>query len=113
MIFVLGLKQYLGCFIDRIDKRDLQIFINDYDQLTPKQCIFACQQLNYQYAAVQHGNECRCGEQYGRYGQVSDDECDYLCITSEKCGGDTRNSVYSVINSVDLFKSGRFIFCCI
>jgi hypothetical protein len=100
----------LGCFIDQIDNRDLEIFINDYEQLTPEQCIFACQQLNYRYAAIQYGSECRCGEEYGKYGQVSDDECDYLCVTSEKCGGENRNSVYNFIESVDLSKTRRYFF---
>ena len=109
MIFILGLNQYLGCFIDQLDNRDLQIFIGDYKQLTPTQCIVACREENYLYAAIQYGNECRCGQEYGKYGQVSDDECSYSCITSEKCGGDNRNSIYSVINSVDLSKTGIFL----
>jgi len=95
MIFILARNEYLGCFIDQIDSRDLSIFIGDYEQLTPKQCILACREQNYLYAAIQYGNECRCGQQYGKYGRVSDDECDYLCSTSEKCGGDYRNSIYN------------------
>ncbi|CAF0830996.1 unnamed protein product [Rotaria sp. Silwood1] len=105
---IYGFNQYLGCFIDHIDNHDLEIFIGNYKHLTSKQCIFACQKQNYQYAAIQHGSECRCGQQYGKYGQVSDDQCHYSCITSEKCGGDNRSSVYSVINSIGLSKSGIF-----
>lgn len=86
----------MGCFIDTINTRDLDVLINNDDnkQLTPQQCIYQCQQINYQYAGIQNGNECRCGQYYGRYGKVSDDECDFLCITSEKCGGNNRNSIY-------------------
>ncbi len=102
-------NQYLGCFIDQIGSRDLNIFIGDYEQLTPKQCILACREQNFRYAAIQYGNECRCGQQYGKYGQVSDDECDYLCSTAEKCGGDYRNSVYNVINLADQLKTGCLI----
>jgi hypothetical protein len=98
----------LGCFIDQLDNRDLGIFIGIYGQLTPAQCIQACQKQNYPYAAIQYGSECRCGQQYGKYGQVSDDECIYSCKTSEKCGGDNRNSVYSVTNSVRLSKTGLY-----
>ncbi len=107
--FIVGLNQYLGCFIDRIDKRDLEIFIQDDQELTPAQCILTCQQLNHDYAAIQYGSECRCGGQYGRYGQTSDEECDYLCVTAEKCGGDKRNSVYRVGGSVDLSKTSRVL----
>jgi len=105
-MFILGLNHYLGCYIDQLDNRDLQIFIDHYEKLTPTQCIVACQEKNYLYAAIQYGNECRCGQKYGKYGQVSDDECNYLCITSEKCGGENRNSIYSVMKSLDLSKTG-------
>ncbi len=109
MLF-LGVSQYLGCFIDRIDKHDQEIFAIDSELLTPEQCIFACQQQNYKYVAIKYGTECRCIEQYGKYEQVSDKECNYLCMTSEKCGGKNRNSVYSAVNSVDLSKTGICFF---
>jgi hypothetical protein len=107
--FISASNQYLGCFIDQIGDRDLSIFIGDYKQLTPKQCILICNEQNYLYAAIQYGNECRCGQQYGKYGRVSDDECDYLCLTVEKCGGDKRNSVYDVVNSLDVYNAGCLI----
>ncbi|CAF3281124.1 unnamed protein product [Rotaria sp. Silwood2] len=103
-------NSYLGCFVDRIGKRDLSTFISDYEQLTPKQCILACQEQNFPYAGIQYGNECRCGRQYGKYGQVSDDECTYNCSTSEKCGGHNRNSIYSVFNSIDTFTTGCYLY---
>ncbi|CAF1135988.1 unnamed protein product [Rotaria sordida] len=96
-------NHYLGCFIDQIGNRDLNIFISDYELLTPQQCILACQEQNFPYAGIQHGNECRCGRQYGKYGRVSNDECIYNCLTSEKCGGHNRNSIYSVFNSIDTY----------
>lgn len=95
-LFSSGSRLYLGCFVDHTDSRDLNIFIGVRDQQTPEQCIRDCQQRNYNYAAIQSGTECRCGETYGKYGETSDNECHYLCITSEKCGGDQRNSVYNV-----------------
>ncbi|CAF3600171.1 unnamed protein product [Adineta steineri] len=98
-------NDYLGCFIDQIGSRDLNIFIGDYEQLTPKQCILICHEQSFSYAAIQYGSECRCDDQYGKYGQVSDDECDHFCLTSEKCGGNKRNSVYNVINSLDEYKT--------
>ena len=100
----------MGCFIDQIGNRDLNTFISDYEQLTPEQCILACGKENFLYAAIQYGNECRCGQQYGKYGQVADDECDYLCSTSEKCGGDYRNSVYKVVYSIGQLGTGYSIY---
>ena len=96
----------MGCFIDQIGNRDLNIFISDHEQLTPTQCILACREQNFPYAGIQYGSECRCGKQYGKYGQVSDSECTYLCPTSEKCGGDNRNSVYNAFNSTNTYKTG-------
>ena len=100
----------MGCFIDQSDNRDLELFIGDYKQLTSIQCILLCQKQNYYYAGIQHGSQCYCGQQYGKYGRVLDDECKYSCITSEKCGGDSRNSIYSIVDSVDLFEAGPISF---
>lgn len=105
---MLGFNQYLGCFIDQDISRDLNVFIGDIEQLTPVKCIFACQKQNYPYAAIQNGKECRCGHQYGKYGQTSDDECKYSCTTAEKCGGDYRNSVYDASKAIDSSIAGFF-----
>ncbi|CAF0860533.1 unnamed protein product [Didymodactylos carnosus] len=92
-----GDDNYLGCYIDQVGTRDLDTFIGD--ELSPTQCITACREQNFTYAGIQFGNECRCGQTYGLYGEVSDGECDYQCTSEEitaKCGGDNRNSVYNV-----------------
>lgn len=103
---ITGLNQYLGCFVDQSAKHDFDLFVGDYEQLTPMQCIVACQKRNYSYAAVQQGSQCYCGQNYGKYGETSDDECKYLCKTSEKCGGDDRNSVYNVAESLAVSEAG-------
>ncbi|CAM4942533.1 unnamed protein product [Rotaria socialis] len=99
---IYGLDQYLGCFIDQMENRDVEIYVGDYEKLASIQCIHECQKRNYPYAAIQYGRECRCGRHYGKYGQALDDECNYLCASSEKCGGNNRNSVYNAIKSVYL-----------
>ena len=106
-------NQYLGCFIDQVGDRDLSLFVGDYERLTPSQCIRTCREQNFPYAAIQYRTECRCDRKYGKYGQVSDDQCNYFCPTSEKCGGDYRNSVYNVLNSIDTDKTGFILinFC--
>jgi hypothetical protein len=98
----------LGCFIDQVDNHDLDVFIGYYAQLTPEKCILACKEQNYDYAGLQYGSKCYCGQQYGKYGQVSDDDCNYSCVTSGKCGGVNRNSVYRVANSVNSPERGIF-----
>ena len=103
---ILALNQYLGCFIDYVENRDLEVFVGDYKQITPAQCVLSCQQQNYKYAAIQNHNECRCDHQYGKYGQALDDECNYLCISSDKCGGHNRNSIYTVMKQNDASKTG-------
>lgn len=99
----------MGCYIDQIGNRDLSILIGEYEQITPEKCILACQEQNFPYAAIQYGNECRCGQEYGKYGEISDDQCDYLCSTGEKCGGDYRNSVYDISRSLDSITTGNLI----
>ena len=94
-----GANEYVGCFIDRIGERDLGVFIGDYEHLTVERCSLACAAQNLLYAAIQYGTECRCGQHYGGYGQVSDEECTYLCSSTDRCGGDRRNSVYRVKQS--------------
>lgn len=107
-MFLKGLDQYLGCFVDHADNRDLDFFIGSFENLTPMNCIFACQQQKYEYAAVQNGKDCRCGQHYGKYAQVLDDECDVSCTTSEKCGGLNRNSVYNASEFAAAFETGSF-----
>ena len=90
---------YVGCFVDRIGDRDFQLFIGDSKYLTVEQCLHACQTQKSLYAAIQFGNECRCGDTYGRHGSVSDDQCSYRCSEKDSCGGEYRNSVYRLVDS--------------
>ena len=44
-------------------------------------------------------NECRCDNNYGRYGRESSDrKCDEECTrdSSQICGGDFANSIYQI-----------------
>ena len=109
---LLGLYEYLGCFIDRQADRDLELLIGDYSDLTPDRCLLLCQQQRYPIAAIQSGNECYCGRTHGKHGQVPENECSYLCSSGEKCGGFLRNSIYRSIQSGDLSQgTGKYIGC--
>lgn len=83
--------------MDRPDRRDVELVVGIYEQLTSTQCILACQAREFPFAAIQAGGECRCGHAYGKHGHVPDAECDQQCITGERCGGHDRNSIYSVL----------------
>ncbi len=47
---------------------------------------------------LQFGYECRCGDLYGKYGQVADSECATQCADnrSEICGDGEKNSIYEI-----------------
>ena len=49
------------------------------------------------YAGVQYGYLCHCGDEYGKYGEAGEHECNSACLGDEgkKCGGFWRNSVYT------------------
>ena len=94
-------NEYLGCFVDNADEPDLPFLLKDQQPETPKICIIACFERNFRFAAMQNENQCRCGNEFGKYGEVSDDQCNRPCSTNEKCGGRQRNSVYSVLDSID------------
>ncbi|KAK2152506.1 hypothetical protein LSH36_326g02068 [Paralvinella palmiformis] len=91
-----------GCYTDRRedDKRDMEILVN-VSNLTPDRCIEACRSITspktYQYAAVQGGSQCYCGNNtYGRYG--TNTECTLNCPFGSPyyCGGRLMNFVYKI-----------------
>jgi len=65
-------------------------------------CGAKCAGLGYSYFAMQYGEQCFCGNNFGKYGEAN--ECNYACPGNEeeknKCGGIWANSLYQ-INSGD------------
>ena len=53
---------------------------------------------------LQHVDECRCGNSYGRHGKVDETECDTTCNGNgfQICGGGHRNSVYKVPSGIKI-----------
>ena len=51
----------------------------------------------YKFAGLQRAGHCLCGDLYGKYGQVGEDECNLACTgqPSQTCGSHWRNSVFS------------------
>jgi WSC domain. len=64
---------------------------------TPETCVRECQYQNYKFAGVQYGYLCFCGNAFGRYGSLPDNDCNSECQGDggRKCGGYYHNSVYS------------------
>lgn len=89
---------YLGCWIDKVEDRamDIEGHGNGIEE-----CVAFCRDYKseghgYPYAGLQYGNECYCGFQYDKHGDVRDEECDQPCVKGGgMCGGLYRSSVYS------------------
>jgi len=71
---------FLGCFKDDWE-RDLEFLARDHASLS--ECDQLCSARNFSYFALQYGDavwkkggECYCGNSYGKYGSVSNCNCD-------------------------------------
>ena len=87
---------YVGCYEDKSPDRDLPTILS-VPNLTPDSCRSGCQGAGHAYAGVQYGYLCRCGDSYGKYTKVSDEECNALCVgdRAQKCGGFWRSAVFT------------------
>ena len=87
---------YIGCFVDQHPNRDLKKLFT-VNNLTPGSCQSVCSEKGHVYAGVQYGYLCHCGDDYGKYGEAGERECNSACLGDEekKCGGFWRNSVYT------------------
>ena len=87
---------YIGCFVDQHPNRDLKKLFT-VNNLTPGSCQSVCKEKGHVYSGVQYGYLCHCGDDYGKYGEAGEYECNSACLGDEekKCGGFWRNSVYT------------------
>lgn len=105
---------YIGCYVDSTTTRDLT---TQGPSSTTKQsverCNYWCGERNFQYAGVQNGVQCFCGNQYGRrgVGKVDDNQCNKTCSGDNRslCGGASRNSIYYAPTRSDLGYYGCFV----
>lgn len=90
-------RSYVGCFKDRKPSRDLPKQFTKYE-MTPEWCVGKCKLAGYNYAGLQYGYLCFCGDKYGKYGQADDAECSSLCFgdKTRNCGAFWHNSIFSV-----------------
>lgn len=89
-------EQYLGCFEDKA-ARDIPTHLPAGDG-NYKACFEAAQNVGLKYAGLQAGSVCFGGEEYGKYGEKEDKECNQECNKDKgkMCGAGWRNSVFMV-----------------
>ncbi|KAM4628456.1 kremen protein 2 [Discoglossus pictus] len=90
---------YLGCFLDFGSPPALSGEGGTSSKLTVQTCIRYCRKKGYQYAGLEAGYACFCGDASDKatLQSVSDSQCDQACFgkPTELCGGDGTLSVYS------------------
>jgi len=91
-----------NCVIDSSSPRLLPFLPgNDlrFPSLTPAKCIAACNDQNYNFAGVQFGHECWCGDEAPPEDKIVDmEECNQSCEgdSAQKCGATWRMNVYRI-----------------
>ncbi|XP_064158014.1 sialate:O-sulfotransferase 1 [Anguilla rostrata] len=89
---------YVGCFLDDSKDRALKgsVFY-DFRKMTSTLCQDTCSESGYQFAGLEFGSECYCGNRMPQ-SRTREEECNLDC-RGEKgapCGGVGRLSVYKV-----------------
>jgi hypothetical protein len=92
-------SRYLGCYKDT-DLRDLNEKHWEDGQMTQDRCIESCRENGFAYAGIQYGSQCYCGNSYGRFGQIAENNCNTSCggDSGRNCGGTWANSVFKTSN---------------
>jgi hypothetical protein len=89
-------ESYIGCFVDQ-GKRDLPTLIREgYGNY--KTCFELAAAKDFKYAGLQYSGECWAGNEFGKYGQKANKECNMDCKKDKgrKCGAGWRNSVFNL-----------------
>jgi sugar lactone lactonase YvrE len=93
VVATFGSYKALGCYADESAVPDLGFLAMNSAANTVEVCAERCAYDGYGYAGVD-GDECWCGDTYGRYGKASN--CTTQCPANfaETCGGVSSNDVY-------------------
>ena len=88
---------YLGCFFDS-GNRDLRVKEFVENGMSVEVCAGLCREQGAQYAGLEDGRVCLCGNSYGRYGSAPAKDCNVPCPGNSKqtCGAPWRSSVYKI-----------------
>ncbi|KAJ8414622.1 hypothetical protein AAFF_G00038240 [Aldrovandia affinis] len=89
---------YIGCFLDDAKDRALKgsVFY-DFRKMTSTLCQDTCSESGYQFAGLEYGSECYCGNRITS-ARMREEECSLDCRGERgaPCGGVGRLSVYKV-----------------
>ena len=103
-----------GCFADDFD-RDLPYLVpgSSTFRISQQGCIRACHEAGYDFAGLQNGGECWCGNDAGSYGPstacsmgcpaYNDAGC-YNDAESCSCGGALANNIFKTTSNVECRK---------
>ncbi|XP_037125775.1 WSC domain-containing protein 1 [Syngnathus acus] len=89
---------YIGCFSHNTSERALGgILLYDLRKMTSSLCHDTCSESGYQFAGLEYGAECHCGNKINSR-QVAEEDCNLACRgeRSSPCGGVGRLSIYKV-----------------
>ncbi|ORY31412.1 hypothetical protein BCR39DRAFT_92097 [Naematelia encephala] len=86
-----------GCYMDCYDGMDRflphQAYIDANN--SPDMCVAACKDSGYNYAGLQFGKECYCGNTLAGP-PTAPSQCDVQCADGHNhCGGPCRNNIWS------------------
>lgn len=89
---------YLGCYDVGARARVMPLGPSIIRELTVDRCISICLAEGYEFAGLQNGAECFCGDEtYNEQGPADESQCNVPCNgePSQICGGSFRISVYA------------------
>jgi len=90
-----GRGDYLGCYRDGANDRNLERKVNTNGYLTVNSCINRCRDQRYDFAGVaKSGGECWCGDRNNNRKANNSRDCERISDRGGYAGGDRVISVY-------------------
>ncbi|XP_007556490.1 WSC domain-containing protein 1 [Poecilia formosa] len=89
---------YMGCFLHNASDRALGgTMLYDLRKMTSSLCQDTCSESGYQFAGLEYGAECHCGNRISSP-QAPEEDCSLVCRgeRGSPCGGVGRLSIYKV-----------------
>ncbi|KAM4545171.1 sialate:O-sulfotransferase 1 isoform 1-T2 [Odontesthes bonariensis] len=89
---------YMGCFLHNASDRALGgTMLYDLRKMTSSLCQDTCSESGYQFAGLEYGTECHCGNRISSL-KAPEEECNLVCRgeRGSPCGGVGRLSIYMV-----------------
>ncbi|XP_057676705.1 sialate:O-sulfotransferase 1 [Corythoichthys intestinalis] len=89
---------YMGCFLHNASERALGgVMLYDLRKMTSALCQDTCSESGFQFAGLEYGAECHCGNRISSL-QVAEEDCSLPCRgeRASPCGGVGRLSIYKV-----------------